>query len=78
MSASTVKLLHAAAEIAGGNRALADRLGITETLLSKFLADSPELPDTLLLPAVDIILEDRESHLSQVSQLAVQRRESLR
>ena len=78
MSASTVKLLQAAAEIAGGSRALADRLGITETLLSKFLADSPELPDTLLLPAVDIILEDRESHLSQVSQLAVQRRESLR
>ena len=78
MSASTVKLLQAAAEIAGGSRALADHLGITETLLFKFLADSPELPDTLLLPAVDIILEDRESHLSQVSQLAVQRRESLR
>ena len=78
MSASTVKLLQTAAEIAGCNRALADRLGITETLLSKFLADSPELPDTLLLPAVDIILEDRESHLSEVSQLAVQRRESLR
>jgi len=61
MSASTVKLLQAAAEIAGGSRALAERLGVTETLLLKFMADNPELPDTLLLPAVDVILEERQS-----------------
>jgi hypothetical protein len=71
MSACTVKLLQAAAEIAGGTRALADRLGITETLLAKFLADSPELPDTLLLPAVDIILADRQMRFPSTAELAV-------
>jgi hypothetical protein len=53
--------LKAAAEIAGSHRALAERLGIGETLLSKFLADTHELPDLLLLRAVDIILADRQS-----------------
>ncbi|MGQ0545723.1 MAG: hypothetical protein ACT4P3_10365 [Betaproteobacteria bacterium] len=59
MSVTTVRLLQAAAEVAGGNKALAERLGISETLLSKFMADLVELPDPLLLRAVDIILEDR-------------------
>jgi hypothetical protein len=58
MSATSVKLLQAAAEIAGGTRALAWRLGISETLLSKFMADRRELPDVLLLRAVDIVLAD--------------------
>jgi hypothetical protein len=71
MSACTVKLLQAAAEIAGGTKALADRLGITETLLSKFLADCPELPDTLLLPAVDIILADRQMGFAPGAELAL-------
>jgi hypothetical protein len=60
VSASTVKLLRAASEIAGGDRALAEHLGIGETLLAKFMDDSVELPDRLLLRAVDIILADRE------------------
>lgn len=64
MSSTTVKLLKAAAEIAGGNRALARRLGISETLLSNFLADRRELPDPLLLGAVDVILADREFRVS--------------
>jgi hypothetical protein len=63
MSATTVSLLRAAAEIAGGNRALAIRLGVKEALLLKFLADSIVLPDPLLLQAVDIILADRQSWL---------------
>jgi hypothetical protein len=71
MSASTVRLLQAASELAGGRKALADRLGISETLLSKFMADSLELPDPLLLRAVDIILEDRQSRLSVASELAL-------
>jgi hypothetical protein len=61
MSASTVKLLRAAVEIAGGAPALAQRLGISEKALGIFLADARELPDAVLLRAVDIILEDRES-----------------
>jgi hypothetical protein len=61
VSATTVKLLQAACEIAGGDKALADRLGIRDALLSIFMADSRELPDPLLLQVVDIILADRQS-----------------
>jgi hypothetical protein len=60
MSATSVRLLQAAAEIAGGNRALAKRLGVTEVLLSAYMADRRPLPDPLLLRAVDVILEDRQ------------------
>lgn len=58
---TTVKLLRAASEIAGGNRSLALRLGISERLLSQFMGDARELPDPLLLRAVDIILADRQT-----------------
>lgn len=61
MSATTVQLLQAASEIVGGNRALALELSISESLLRRFLSDGRELPDTLLLRAVDIILADRLS-----------------
>jgi hypothetical protein len=67
VSATTVRLLHAASEILGGHTPLAERLGLSETLLSKFLADDIELPDPLLLRAVDIILEDRQSRYSPAS-----------
>jgi hypothetical protein len=63
VSATTVKLLQAASEIAGGNKALAMRLFIGEALLAKFMDDSRPLPDALLLRAVDIILADRVSRL---------------
>ena len=55
-----VRLLEAAAEIAGGERELAARLGIAETLLSRLMAGYP-LPDAVLLRAVDIVLEHRQS-----------------
>jgi hypothetical protein len=58
MSATSVKLLQAAAETVGGTKALAWRLGISEALLSRFMADRRELPDVLFLRAVDIVLED--------------------
>ena len=60
MSACTVRLLTAASEIAGGAPALANRLGIDEALLAKFMADLRPLPDSLLLKAVDLILADRQ------------------
>ena len=69
MSATTVKLLQTASEIVGGDEALANRLGISETLLSKFMADSPELPDSLLLRTVDIVLAERQSLLPLTNQL---------
>jgi hypothetical protein len=55
-----VQLLRAAGEIVGGNKALAERLGIGETMLALFLGDMRDLPDGLLLRAVDIILADRQ------------------
>jgi hypothetical protein len=63
LSATTVRLLRAAAEIVGGNKALADRLGVNDALLAKFMADRHVLPDPLLLRAVDIILADRQFRL---------------
>jgi hypothetical protein len=64
LSATTVRLLRAAAEIVGGEKALCERLSIAETLLDKFMADICELPDLLLLRTVDIILEHRQSRLA--------------
>lgn len=63
MSAATVKLLHAAADVLGSEAALAGRLGIEEWLLRSYLSDSRELPDALLLPVVDVLLADRPSRL---------------
>ena len=56
-----MKLLQAAAEIVGGEDALAERLGITQARMAMLLADRVSLPDRLLLLAVDIILEDRQA-----------------
>lgn len=70
MSATTVRLLRAASEIVGGDRALAERLEIGEMLLSKFMDDSQVLPDWLLLRTVDIILTDRQPGLPPASQAA--------
>lgn len=61
MSATTVRLLKAACEVAGGERELAQQLGIAESLLLRFMTDRRQLPDVLLLRAVDIILADRAS-----------------
>lgn len=60
MSSTTVKLLEAAAEIVGGDKALAQQLGVGSTLLAKFMADLLPLPDALLLQAVDIVLAHRQ------------------
>ena len=61
MSATTLKLLRAAAEIVGGEDALAERLGIRKRVFSRFMSGHQALPDVLLLRAVDIILTDRLS-----------------
>ena len=64
MSATSVKLLRAAAEIVGGEDALAERLGITFSRMAALLADRVPLPDSLLLKAVDIILDDRQARVA--------------
>lgn len=63
MGTSTARLLHAASERSGGVKALADRLGITESTLAYFMADATPLPDRLLLQVVDIVLSEQQSPL---------------
>jgi hypothetical protein len=61
MSITTLELLKAASEIAGGEQALANALGVSRSLMTKFMNGSHPLPDPLLLRAVDIILADRQN-----------------
>ena len=75
VSMTTVKLLETAAEIVGGPAELAHRLGIRPATLSLCLADARPLPDALLLKAVDIILEDRQSRLPRLQPPEAQRRD---
>jgi hypothetical protein len=51
------QLLRAAADIVGGDEALAERLEIGERVLVLFMDGTRTLPDALLLRAVDIVLE---------------------
>ena len=70
MSTTSVKILQAASEIAGSDEALAERLGIGHYALAVYLEDRRELPDSLLLRVVDVILEDRQSRLALSGQPA--------
>lgn len=56
MSQSTIKLMQAAAEILGGDDALARHLNIGEVLLRAYYEGRRELPDFLLLRCVDVVL----------------------
>ena len=53
-------LLKVACEAAGGLPALAARLGISEAMLHKCMSGGFEMPDSLFLRAVDVLLEERE------------------
>ena len=59
-----MKLLQAAAEIAGGPKALARRLDVDPALLERYMADGRALPDRILLRAVDMILAERQVRMS--------------
>jgi len=74
MSATTARLLQAASEIVGGNSELANYLGVSEKLLSRFIADRQQLPDVLLLRAVDIILAERQSEVPPIAPATADRR----
>jgi hypothetical protein len=63
MTSNTVRLLQAAADVVGGEKALARELGISEKLLSRFMTDFVSLPDPLFLRAVDIVLDRQQSEL---------------
>ena len=68
MSTATAKLLLAALEKAGSTKVLADRLGITETVLAGFMADGCPLPDPLLLRVVDVVLAEQTFRYPLVKQ----------
>jgi hypothetical protein len=58
VSTGTIRLLEAAAEILGGEDALAQYLKIHVPLLQAYLKGERELPDFMLLRAVDLVLND--------------------
>jgi hypothetical protein len=58
-SATAYKVLQAAAEFVGGEKQLAVRLGIAQSLLRKLMAGRYPVPHALFLQAVDIVLAHR-------------------
>ena len=70
MSQTTVKLLQAAAEILGGEEALARRLNIGDVLMRAYMEERRPLPDLLLLRAVDIVLEHNKAQAAAAAPLA--------
>jgi hypothetical protein len=63
MSSTPPRLLQAACQAAGGTAVLSKRLGISETMLERFMAGTFPVPDRVLLAAVDVMLQEREAHL---------------
>jgi DNA-binding transcriptional regulator YdaS (Cro superfamily) len=60
MNSTAVKLLQAS-EFVGGDKQLAVRLGIAQSLLGKLMAGHYHVPAPLLLQVVDIVLAHRQS-----------------
>jgi hypothetical protein len=52
----------------GGLDDAASRLEMTPSLLDRFVSGNAEVPDMLLLRAVDLVLEDAARDTTQVSQ----------
>lgn len=63
MSSTPPRLLRAACQTAGGAAALSKRLGISETMLERFMAGTFPVPDRVLLGAVDVMLQERDARL---------------
>ena len=54
-------LMRAACEMVGGTAVLAQRLGISEAMLRRYISGSFPVPDTLILRALDVMQEQREA-----------------
>ena len=61
MSSTPPRLLRAACQVAGGTAALSERLGVSETMLERFMAGAFPIPDRVLLAAVDLMLQERDA-----------------
>jgi hypothetical protein len=64
MSSTPPRLLRAACQVAGGAAAFSERLGISETMLERFMSGTFPVPDRVLLAAVDVMLQEREARLT--------------
>jgi hypothetical protein len=69
--ATAARLLQAASELMGSNKALAERLRMSQSMLIKYMAGMADVPPDVVLRTVDILLEQRESRAgtSDVSDL---------
>jgi len=65
MSQTTLKLLRAAAEILGGEEALARRMDIGQILLRAYMQERRPMPDFLLLRVVDVVLEHNKAQAAR-------------
>jgi len=63
---TSVNVLKATADIVGGSKELAERLGIGERLLVRFMEGRRAVPDGVLLRAVDIVLQERQARTSKL------------
>jgi hypothetical protein len=61
MGDATTKLMHAAAEVVGGEDKLAERLGIGPALMRAYMDARLPLPDNLFERAVDLMLSSLEN-----------------
>jgi len=72
--ASAVRLLRAASELlVGGDKALAERLGITASALSRLMTGQGELSDSVLLRVVDIVMASHDSRMIRPHKAAARR-----
>lgn len=61
--ATAKRLLRAASDLLGGDDRLAGRLNISLSLLRMYTTGREALPPHILLRAVDLLIEDRETRL---------------
>ena len=56
-----LRLLRTAIEVVGGREKLAERLEVPISMIDTIVLEPKLIPDTILLRAIDIVLDDREA-----------------
>jgi hypothetical protein len=59
--ATATRLLRAASDMLGSNKLLAERLGISQSMLIKYMAGMSDVPPAVVLRCSDMLLEERKS-----------------
>lgn len=60
---TAARLLRAASDMLGSNKLLAERLGISQSMLIKYMAGMTEVPPAVVLRCSDMLLEERNSEM---------------